>query len=68
MRTNIVIDDKLMQQAMMASGATTKRQVVELALQQLVAEQKYRQAYEAVRKLRGTLTDDDWWDNGDSNC
>jgi Arc/MetJ family transcription regulator len=36
MRTNIDIDDKLMKKAMEASGAPTKKAVVEEALQMLV--------------------------------
>jgi Arc/MetJ family transcription regulator len=36
MRTNIVIDDKLMAAAMRATGLKTKRAVVELGLRQLV--------------------------------
>lgn len=51
MRTNIVIDDKLMQEALQASGAKTKREAVELGLRTLV--QLRRQA--DLRKLRGKL-------------
>lgn len=36
MRTNIVIDDQLMQEALAASGLPTKRAVVEEALRLLV--------------------------------
>lgn len=36
MRTNIVIDDELMRAALAASGAKTKREVVELGLRTLV--------------------------------
>ncbi len=36
MRTNIVIDDELMEQAMRVSGAATKREAVESALRLLV--------------------------------
>lgn len=36
MRTNIEIDDRLMKKAMKASGASTKRAVVEEALEMLV--------------------------------
>ena len=36
-RTNIEIDDELMQAAMERFGLTTKRSVVELALQRLMA-------------------------------
>ncbi|MFT4728789.1 MAG: Arc/MetJ family transcription regulator [Granulosicoccus sp.] len=51
MRTNIDIDDKLLSDAMKATGASTKREVVELGLASLVRLKKQ----ERVRKLRGTL-------------
>lgn len=51
MRTNIVIDDKLMADALKASGARTKREVVELGLQTLL--QLNRQS--ELRKLRGKV-------------
>ena len=37
MRTNIDIDDGLMREAMKATGATTKRAVVEASLRKLIA-------------------------------
>ena len=52
MRTNIVIDDKLMQDTLRATGLGTKREVVELGLRTLL---RLRQQ-EAVRRLRGKLT------------
>jgi Arc/MetJ family transcription regulator len=51
MRTNIVIDDKLMAEAMKATGARTKREAVELGLQALV--QLRRQ--QGIRAWRGKL-------------
>jgi Arc/MetJ family transcription regulator len=36
-RTNIDIDDKLMRQAMKATGATTKKAAVEASLRKLIA-------------------------------
>ena len=41
MRTNIVLDDELVAEAMKLTGAKTKREVVDRALRSLV--QKYRQ-------------------------
>ncbi len=41
MRTNIVLDDELVAEAMKLTGAKTKREVVDQALRSLV--QKYRQ-------------------------
>ncbi|HWG20142.1 MAG TPA: type II toxin-antitoxin system VapB family antitoxin [Terracidiphilus sp.] len=40
MRTNIDIDDKLMKQAMKATGATTKKAAVEAALRRIVQLKK----------------------------
>ena len=44
MRTNIEIDDKLIAEAMRATGRTTKRATVEEALRQLVATHRKQQA------------------------
>lgn len=52
MRTNIVIDDKLMQDTLKATGLKTKREVVELGLRILL--RLGRQA--EIRRLRGKLT------------
>jgi Arc/MetJ family transcription regulator len=52
MRTNIVIDDALMKQAMQASGARSKREAVELALRTLVKLQQQAE----IRAFRGRLT------------
>lgn len=52
MRTNVVIDDRLMDDAMAASGLKTKRAVIEEALRRLV--QLRRQG--EIRKLRGKIT------------
>jgi len=43
MRTNIEIDDKLLSDAMKATGASTKREVVELGLASLVKLKKQQQ-------------------------
>jgi Arc/MetJ family transcription regulator len=53
MRTNIDIDDKLLNDAIRLSGVKTKREAVELGLRTLV---RLRQQ-EELRKLRGKL---DW--------
>lgn len=49
MRTNIVIDDDLMTQALKATGLKTKREAVELGLQTLLR----LRAQEQVRAFRG---------------
>ncbi len=51
MRTNIVIDDKLMSDALKASGLRTKKEAVELGLKLLVRQNRQQ----AIRKLRGKL-------------
>jgi len=58
MRTNIVIDDSLMEDALKATGLKTKKEVVELGLNTLI--QLKKQA--AIKGFRGKLT----WD-GDLN-
>jgi Arc/MetJ family transcription regulator len=51
MRTNIVIDDKLMREALRASGASTKKEAVERGLRMLVRVNKQAE----IRKFRGKL-------------
>ncbi|MFP4485157.1 MAG: type II toxin-antitoxin system VapB family antitoxin [Spirochaetaceae bacterium] len=51
MRTNIVIDDGLMAEAMKASGKRTKRETVEEGLRLLIHVRRQ----EAVRRFRGEL-------------
>ena len=51
MRTNIVIDDKLMADALKVTGARTKREVVELGLRALVQLKQQ----ERIRGFRGKL-------------
>ena len=51
MRTNIVIDDKLMKDAMRATGVKTKRDAVELGLRTLLRLRKQAE----IRKFRGKL-------------
>lgn len=51
MRTNIVIDDALMAEAMRRSGSKTKRETVERALRLLVRLERQAEA----RALRGQL-------------
>lgn len=51
MRTNIVIDDKLMAAALKASGCDTKKEVVEQGLKLIVL----RSQQQEIRKLRGQI-------------
>lgn len=56
MRTNIEIDDELMSEAMAALGAKTKRETVELALQNAV---RLRRQVKALKALKGIGWDGD---------
>ncbi len=51
MRTNIVIDDKLMRDTLRATGLKTKREAVELGLRTLLRLRKQNQ----IRQLRGKI-------------
>jgi Arc/MetJ family transcription regulator len=51
MRTNIVIDDKLMEEALRATGLKTKREAVELGLRTLLRLRRQGE----LRRLRGKL-------------
>jgi Arc/MetJ family transcription regulator len=51
MRTNILIDDDLMEAAMLATGARSKKETVELGLQTLV--RLYRQ--QGIKDFKGKL-------------
>lgn len=53
MRTNIVIDDRLMRQAMRAAGLSTKRAAVEEGLRLLIKVK----GQAGLRRLRGKV---DW--------
>ena len=58
MRTNIVINEKLMADAIKATGARTKREAVELGLKSLIKMKKQ----EAIKGFRGKLK---WQDDLD---
>jgi Arc/MetJ family transcription regulator len=51
MRTNIVIDDKLMADTLKATGIATKREVVEEGLRTLLRIKRQQ----GIRRLRGKL-------------
>ncbi|HSF69291.1 MAG TPA: type II toxin-antitoxin system VapB family antitoxin [Nitrospira sp.] len=51
MRTNIVIDNRLMREAMKATGLSTKKAVVEQGLRLLVQVK----GQEGIRRLRGKI-------------
>jgi Arc/MetJ family transcription regulator len=51
-RTNIDLDEVLVERAMRLTGARTKREVVDIALRRLVEKSTI---YARIRKLRGRL-------------
>jgi Arc/MetJ family transcription regulator len=51
MRTNIVIDDRLMEEALRLTGLKTKKEAVELGLRTLLRLGKQEQ----IRRFRGKL-------------
>ena len=51
MRTNIVIDDDLMADAIKATGLSTKKEVVEQGLKLIIK----RSQQQAIRQLKGKL-------------
>ena len=52
MRTNVVIDDKLMSRAMRSSGCRTKRSAIESGLRLLVQVNSQKK----LRSLKGKIT------------
>jgi Arc/MetJ family transcription regulator len=52
MRTNVVIDDKLMSRALRSSGCRTKRSAIESGLRLLVQVNSQKK----LRSLRGKIT------------
>ncbi|MEW5920196.1 MAG: type II toxin-antitoxin system VapB family antitoxin [Bacillota bacterium] len=52
MRTNIVIDDKLMEQAMRVSGLSTKKDVVNSALREFVERRTRKDLTELQGKIQ----------------
>lgn len=71
MRTNIDIDDKLMAEAMRATGQTTKKATVEEALREVVRLNRQRQALKDLQGIgwegdldemrRGRFADEEPW-------
>ncbi len=51
-RTNIELDDRLIEQAMRLTGATTKKEVVDIALRRLVEKGTL---YRSLHRLKGQL-------------
>ncbi len=56
MRTNIVLDDALMEEAFALTGARTKKELLHLALQELIRIRRKKDLTELAGRLR--LRDD----------
>ncbi len=52
MRTNIVLDDKLLREAFAVTGARTKRELVHIALQELVRARRKKDMLELAGRIR----------------
>jgi len=52
MRTNIVLDDELVDEALALTGARTKREVVQLALEELVRSRKKKNLADLAGRIR----------------
>ena len=56
MRTNIVLDDELVEEAFALTGVRTKRELVRLALEELIRRRRKRDLKELAGRIR--LRDD----------
>ena len=54
MRTNIIIDDEIMQKAMALSGLKTKKEIVDRALNEFVANRSQKNLLELKGKIQFT--------------
>jgi Arc/MetJ family transcription regulator len=52
MRTNIVLDDTLVQEALKLSGAKTKKEIISLALKEFVGNRKRRNLLDLAGKIQ----------------
>ncbi len=52
MRTNVVIDDELLEEAKKLSGAKTKREVIAMALEEFVASRKRKELLNLAGKVK----------------
>ena len=52
MRTNIVLDDDLVEQAFALTGVRTKRQLVHLALSELVRQRQKKDLFDLAGKVK----------------
>ena len=65
MRTNIEIDDKLIEEAQKLTGLKTKRAVVEEGLQALIRQKRRRKILDLAGKIEWAGNIDDFNKSGD---
>lgn len=58
-RTTIELDEKLLHEAMVATGAKKKRQLIELALQEVVRQRRIDRLRQRLGKTALTITGED---------
>ena len=58
-RTTIELDEKLLREAMIATGAKKKRQLIELALQEVVRQRRIDRLRQRLGKTSLTITGED---------
>jgi len=51
MRTNIVLDDELVKEAIMLTGITTKRELVDVALRELVRAKRKKNLFDLAGQI-----------------
>jgi len=51
MRTNIVLDDDLVKEAVRLTGVTTKRELVDLALRELIRKERKKDLFDLAGKV-----------------
>jgi len=51
MRTNIVLDDELVREAVQLTGIATKRELVDVALRELIRDRRKKDLFELAGKV-----------------
>lgn len=51
MRTNIVLDDELVREATMLTGVSTKRELVDMALRELIYNKKKKNMFDLANQF-----------------
>lgn len=51
MRTNIVLDDELVREAVKLTGVTTKRELVDMALRELIRKERRKDMFELAGQI-----------------